>query len=391
MKLEQFKLSEKQLDIIAAIQGAGMQPLLVGGCVRDLILGFTPKDIDVEVHGAVSYEAILEALTPFGKADVFGKSFGVIKIGDMDISLPRRDSKIGEGHRGFQIEVDPMMSLEEASSRRDFTINSIMFDTRDEVIIDPHGGIEDIANKTLKHTSEAFSDDPLRVLRGVQFACRFNFTMDVATARLCQSLKSEYASLASERVWTEFEKMLMKGTSFNAAFRVLRSTGWIEFFPELDKSEGFKASQVARRCSEEKVKPEVRMACILASVAADNNRQVLSCAPEGIRSMAKKLVETRQNELDTRMTVKSTARFLAPLTIRDLARAFVLDFPTIAQEAKVAGVLDGPEKPFLDGFMVMERGHKGAEIGRILSEVLFLQDVGLVNSLEQALSELDRA
>ncbi|MBN1854502.1 MAG: CCA tRNA nucleotidyltransferase, partial [Pirellulales bacterium] len=150
---------------------------LVGGCVRDHLLGKMPKDIDIEVFG-LRYDQIADALNHDFRVDVVGQSFGVIKIdNEIDISLPRSESKCGVGHTGFMVTVDPMMTPRDAAARRDFTINSLAMDF-DGQIFDFFGGQEDLNRKILRATTAAFQEDPLRVLRGMQFAARFGFQME---------------------------------------------------------------------------------------------------------------------------------------------------------------------------------------------------------------------
>ncbi len=150
---------------------------LVGGCVRDWLLGVPVHDFDIEVYG-VDYPDLVRLLSRYGRADWVGKSFGVVKLTHAsgavwDFSVPRRDSKRGPGHKGFDVEFDPELSPLEASARRDFTINSMLWDARSGELMDPHGGRLDLEARILRHTSAAFPEDPLRVLRGMQFAGRF--------------------------------------------------------------------------------------------------------------------------------------------------------------------------------------------------------------------------
>ena len=165
---------------------------LVGGCVRDALLGIAHKDFDLEVYG-VNYEQLEKALSVHGRVDLVGKSFGVIKFSSRegaqwDFSLPRRDSKTSAGHKGFQIEFDADISPKEAASRRDFTVNALMFDPRTGEYLDFFNGQNDLQNRVLRHTSPAFSEDPLRVLRGMQFAARFDLTAAPETIELCRSI-----------------------------------------------------------------------------------------------------------------------------------------------------------------------------------------------------------
>ena len=180
-----------ELNAVLAAVGQVGRPRLVGGCVRDWLLGLEPKDFDIEVSG-VTFEMLHRVLTPFGSTDVIGRSFGVIKLrleaGEYDFSLPRRESKSGAGHRGFAIAPDPTLSDAEASARRDFTINAMAYDPLAGVVIDPHGGQADLRARRLRHTGPAFVEDPLRVLRAFQLAARFDLSLAPETAALCRSI-----------------------------------------------------------------------------------------------------------------------------------------------------------------------------------------------------------
>lgn len=209
---------------------------LVGGCVRDGLLGLAVKDFDLEVYG-VSYAQLAEALRPYGRVELVGRSFGVIKLtldgATHDFSVPRRDSKRGQGHRGFEVELDPNLDPAEACARRDFTINALMQDPRTGKILDFHGGRADLEARVLRHTSQAFVEDPLRVLRGMQFAARFRLAAAPETLALCQSMLSTYAELAGDRVRDEWFKWAARAEEPSAGLRFLEGSGWIAHFPEL--------------------------------------------------------------------------------------------------------------------------------------------------------------
>jgi tRNA nucleotidyltransferase (CCA-adding enzyme) len=215
---------------------------LVGGCVRDALLGIVHQDFDLEVYG-VGYETLARALSAHGRADLVGKSFGVIKFssrggGQWDFSLPRRDSKMSAGHKGFQVECDPDIHPREAASRRDFTINSLMFDPRTGEYLDFFGGRQDLEKRVLRHTSPAFVEDPLRVLRGMQFAARFDLTPAPPTVALCRSMVSTFSELAVERVGLEWFKWALAGQRPSAGLHFLKATGWLRHFPEIAALDG---------------------------------------------------------------------------------------------------------------------------------------------------------
>ncbi len=215
---------------------------LVGGCVRDALLSIAHKDFDLEVYG-VDYETLERALSAHGRVDLVGKSFGVIKFsgrsgGQWDFSLPRRDSKLSAGHKGFEIEFDSGIEPREAASRRDFTVNALMFDPRTGEYLDFFGGRQDLEKRVLRHTSLAFVEDPLRVLRGMQFAARFDLTPASETVGLCQSIAHTFPELAVERVGMEWFKWAVAGQRPSAGLRFLKDTGWLRHFPEIAALDG---------------------------------------------------------------------------------------------------------------------------------------------------------
>ncbi len=230
-----IRLPEELRAVLEAVRRAG-RPRLVGGCVRDWLLGLEAKDFDVEVPG-VTFEELHRVLAPFGATDVVGRSFGVIKLrlggAEYDFSLPRRESKTGAGHRGFAVAPDPALSDTEAAARRDFTVNAIALDPFAGTLIDPHGGERDLRARVLRHTGPAFAEDPLRVLRAMQLAARFDFTLAPGTAALCRSIAGAFAELPVERVWGEWDKWATKSAKPSRGLAVLEESGWLKHFPEL--------------------------------------------------------------------------------------------------------------------------------------------------------------
>ncbi|HEY6329396.1 MAG TPA: HD domain-containing protein [Blastocatellia bacterium] len=239
------------LEICAAVSEAGGRAMLVGGSVRDLLLGIQSKDFDIEVYG-LSPAELRKVLESTGRVNAVGEQFAVYKVSvvrsgtvqdsrrigkpaeapegsgaqttlqeardtsrdsssgeriEIDVSIPRRESKSGSGHRGFLISGDPTMTFEDASRRRDFTVNAILFDPLTRETIDPWGGAEDLRRRILRAVSaETFVEDSLRVLRAMQLAARFEMTIEPATVTLCRSI--DLSDLPRERVWGEIEKLL---------------------------------------------------------------------------------------------------------------------------------------------------------------------------------------
>lgn len=209
---------------------------LVGGCVRDAVMGLTPKDFDIEVFG-LEYDELAEILGNWGRVDIVGKSFGVIKLtknGETyDFNLPRIDSKVGDTHRDFKVRVDHGLTLRQAASRRDFTINALAYDPRTEEIIDNFGGLYDIEHKNLRHIGPSFEDDALRVLRGMQFCGRFGLSVDFDTMLLCRKIKLNFHDISAERLWMEWYKWAAMSTKPSDGLWFLEATEWIEHFPAL--------------------------------------------------------------------------------------------------------------------------------------------------------------
>lgn len=225
------------------VHDAGGRALYVGGWVRDRLLGREDidesndidqsKDIDIEVYG-IEAERLRELLAEIGPVNTVGQSFTVYKVGGVDVSLPRTESKQGRGHRGFVVTGDPWMPVEEAARRRDFTINAIAWDSRGHEYIDPFGGRDDLDRRRLRVVDPAtFADDSLRVLRGVQLAARFELTPEDATARICRGIALD--DLPAERIRGEMEKLLLQARRPSLGFELALDLGVIaQLFPELE-------------------------------------------------------------------------------------------------------------------------------------------------------------
>ena len=227
------ELPEKVISLARAIHDAGGRALLVGGCVRDVLMGAQPKDWDLEVY-QLEPARLREILDQFGPVNVVGESFTVYKLGrHIDVSIPRRERKSGRGHKAFVIEGDPSMSVAEAARRRDFTINAILEDPLSGELIDPYEGRRDIERRMLRAVSmETFAEDSLRVLRAAQFAARFEFDIDPETVELCRSI--ELYDLPAERIWGELEKLLLQAQRPSLGLEWLLKLGAVEkLFPEI--------------------------------------------------------------------------------------------------------------------------------------------------------------
>jgi len=199
---------ERAVAIAEAVREDGGRALIVGGWVRDRLMGRqSAADIDLEVFRLPS-DRLRSLLEGLGRVEAVGESFQVYKTGDIDVSLPRRESKSGRGHRGFEVTGDPDMTFEDAARRRDFRINAICWDPLTGEYLDPYDGRGDLQRRILRAVYPAtFAEDSLRALRAVQFAARFAFELDQATRELCRSIALD--DLPSERIWGEIEKLLL--------------------------------------------------------------------------------------------------------------------------------------------------------------------------------------
>lgn len=217
--------------------------MLVGGFVRDAILGIQSKDVDLETYGigAEELESVLGKI--FGdKVETVGRAFGVFKIPlgdgfDLDVAIPRRESKTGPGHAGFEVVGDPELDPKEAARRRDFTMNAMSADPMTGELFDPFNGQSDLEEKLLRVVDPStFIDDPLRVYRGIQFAARFGLTIEPASLELMRMMvgRNDLAELSKERITDEWKKLLLKAPKPSVGFELMRTLGIIrKYFPEL--------------------------------------------------------------------------------------------------------------------------------------------------------------
>jgi len=215
-----------------AVRDEGGRALVVGGWVRDALLGRTSKDVDLEVFG-VPGDRLLALVSGFGRVDTVGESFTVYKVGGIDVSLPRRESKTGRGHTGFTVQGDPSLSIEEAARRRDFTVNAISLDPLTGEILDPFKGQTDLDARRLRVVDPTtFGDDSLRVLRALQFAARFELELTDDSRALCRAIPLD--DLPPERIWGEMEKLLLQAARPSIGLALALDLGVVDrLWPEM--------------------------------------------------------------------------------------------------------------------------------------------------------------
>jgi tRNA nucleotidyltransferase (CCA-adding enzyme) len=443
--------------VAAAVRERGGRALVVGGWVRDQLRGRPSKDIDLEVFGVPQPE-LPALLARFGRVEAVGQSFAVYKLatgaGTLDVALPRRDSKTGRGHKGFEVRGDPAMSFADAARRRDFTINAISFDPLSGDYIDPFEGRSDLDTRLLRAVDPAtFGDDSLRVLRAVQFAARFEFTLDDATAALCRTIALD--DLPAERVWGEVEKLLVQAERPSIGFALALDLGVIDrVLPEMKTLLGCEQEpdwhpegdvwthtlmviDQARARNGDLPRPQL-IAVMLAAVCHDLGKPATTAFIDGkirspnheeagveptIRLLDRLNVHTIDG-YDVRWHViglvaqhlKPGMFYKAPVVtdgafrrlaqkvdmelLARLARADCLgrtgDFDCSAMDwfierARALGVEHQPPKPLLMGRHLLELGlTPGPRVGEVLRQVYEKQLDGVITTVEDAIEEARR-
>ncbi len=440
--------------IAAAVRDAGGRALVVGGWVRDRLEGRDAKDLDLEVSGLPA-DRVRTVLDTFGRVETVGESFQVYKVGGLDVSLPRRESKSGRGHRGFDVTGDPAMTVAEAARRRDFTINAIAWDPLTDEYLDPFDGRGDLARRLLKAVDlTTFGDDSLRVLRAIQFAARFELTLDEATRALCATIPLD--DLPAERIWGEIEKLLAARRPSIGLALMLELGVVARLFPELQALVGcvqepewhpegdvwvhtLQVVDQARARVDDLPRPE-RIAVMLGAVCHDFGKPVTTAVLDGrIRSIdheeqgvapaaafLDRLNVHSMDGYDVRQQVLGmTAQHLKPgmwFKVRDevgdgafrrlaqkvdlelLARLAKSDcqgrepgrFDCTAMDwflerARAIGAHQGPPAPLLLGRHVLALGvPAGPRVGEILRAVYERQLDGAITTLDDAIAEAKR-
>ena len=446
---EELELSLKLCEKIKELGGLA---LVVGGFARDIALdkfgyNLKPKDIDIEVYG-IEHDSLKGILESLGRVDIVGDQFQVFKLeGKLDISIPRRDSKTGKGHKGFKVEGDPNMLIKEAARRRDFTINALALDPLTGEIIDFYGGVEDIKNKTLRATeNETFVEDPLRVLRAMQFSGRFGFAIDPETVELCKSL--DLTELPKERIGEEWLKLLDKAPKPSIGLQAALELGILDqlhpeikaligvpqnpkYHPEGDVWNHTKlvVDSVVALAEERGLGKDDKRILMLAALCHDLGKPATTKEEDGkitshghedaglepsrkfleMLFIKKDLVERVLRLVECHMFIHNTPdpsnsaiRRLSgrvyPGTIKELANLATADIrgsgqdirdydkaEDVLRKAEALSVEKSKPQPLIMGRDLLEIGFKpGTIVGQTLKEILELQLDGEITSAEQA-------
>ena len=412
-------LPGRLLKIANNIREAGGRAYLVGGWVRDALLGKSCRDYDVEVYD-MAQDALVPILSKYGRTNLVGKAFGVIHLAmkglSLDFSFPRTESKVGYGHRGFVVHTDEKLSFKEAALRRDFTINAMGMELPDLTLCDPYGGIDDLKTHTLRHVGPAFAEDSLRILRGVQFASRFGCTLAPSTVELCRTLSLD--DLSVERLFEEFKKWLLKPGKPSLGLRAFLDIKLDEYFPEirpfesswdalgavLDSMAALRDSCLAENkpCSlSEAQTMEFAFAALLAGSAESslkfleritNEVHLLKVVPpllKSFREIAPSIVEDAPAL--RRLAVKLGGLKLLCLLVQCAPREFFATDCDFAEKlwrsAAEYDLLEAAPQPYLTGKMLMDLGVKpGKQMGDIIKKSFELQLDGKIANAEAALA-----
>lgn len=380
-------------------------PLIVGGAVRDALKGVNNKDTDIEVYGTTMDELVSTLRGDGFQVDEVGRAFGVLKVSkrgvvsDLDVSVPRRDNAVGAGHRGFEVDTDSPLTVTEAAARRDFTINAMSYSPELGAVVDPFGGAADLESRTLRHVSDAFAEDPLRVLRGFQFAGRFDMALDPCTASLCKELRPRYEELAVERVREEWAKFYTKSQDHAAGVRALVDAGWDDTVPGL--RDALRGPSVLEHLAQVAYVKQEDRAVIGAAVIAAHIPEVdrpaflrtTLVSKESSRAAAD-LGAMDPSTLDTAYDRKTTA---ARLQRRGFSFSRYLEYAEVtgdttarwaAVHAVAEGVGDRPEPALIQGRDVLPFVSRkpGPWLGELMTEALDHQYRGEFASKEAAVA-----
>ena len=419
------ELPKKLLCIAEEIRNAGGRAFLVGGWVRDALLGKNCRDYDVEVYD-IGQETLIPILKKYGRTNLVGKAFGVIHLAmkgeSLDFSFPRTESKVGYGHRGFIVETNEKLSFKEAAYRRDFTINAMGMELPNLTLCDPYGGIDDLKTGVLRHVGAAFVEDSLRVLRGVQFASRFALTLAPDTVELCRTLS--LSDLSIERLFEEFKKWLLKPGKPSMGLKAFLDIGLEGFFPEVVPFAGSwdmlgeildnmsKARLQETLPSGKSISEEQSAELAFSALLCGN---ALACVnADGVKNVANKFLSRITNEIHLirkvpeilvcygmldfenipdaptlrRMAVRLDGLELLVLLVKSTPTSLLKNVDYASDFASAAGhlgLLESAPQPFLTGKALMDLGMKpGKSMGVTIKQSFELQLDGVIKNEKEA-------
>jgi tRNA nucleotidyltransferase (CCA-adding enzyme) len=398
--IESF-IPKKLLQIAEDISFEGGRVFLVGGFVRDSLLGVNSeaRDFDIEVY-SINQEKLLAILSRHGKPNLIGKAFGVIHLARQgihyDFSFPRTENKTGIGHRAFEVQTNPNLSFEEAARRRDFTINAMGMELPNLELVDPYNGSRDLKEKVLRHVSGAFAEDSLRVLRGVQFAARFELRAAKETIELCKTLSLN--DLSRERIEEEFRKWLLKGVKPSLGLEFFCDVGLQKMFGEIGLEENLGNILDSLAKQKNNLSPQeaeiIMFAGLLCLPSAKPVDFLRKWVP--INVLLKKVPELLNSLPLLNLSCKSDLRKCAlkadGLKLPAILKSAIQNNAEIYGEAQKVGnemgIWENAPEPFITGQMLLDMGLKpGPKLGQIIKRIFEMQLNGEIKSKEEAMEK----
>jgi tRNA nucleotidyltransferase (CCA-adding enzyme) len=398
LRIENF-IPKKLLKIAEDVRSAGGRAFLVGGFVRDSLLGINieARDFDIEVY-SIDQEKLMEILSKHGKPNLIGKAFGVVHLSrhgiHYDFSFPRTESKTGIGHRAFDVQTNPNLSFEEAAKRRDFTINAMGMELPNLELIDPYNGRRDLENRILKHVSNAFAEDSLRVLRGVQFAARFGLKAAKETIELCKTLS--LSDLSRERIEEEFRKWLLKGVKPSYGLDFFCDAGLQKMFWQIGLEGDL--GNILDSLANQKTNLSLREAEIImfAGLLCLPNAKPVDFFKKWIPvNILLKKVPTLLNSLtllnlSCRKNLRRCALKNDGLKLPAILKSVIQNDIEIYNEAQKIGnemgIWENAPKPFITGQMLLDIGFEsGPKLGQVIKQIFEMQVSGQITSKKEAI------
>ena len=394
-----FEYPNKLQIIFDKLVENDIEPIIIGGYIRDKFLNIESKDIDIELYGISSFDKLEKILEEFGSVNSVGKSFGVCKLSlknfEIDFTLPRTDNKISLGHKGFDIEIQSDLNFETATSRRDFTINAIGYDIIKNKILDPFDGQNDLKNKTLRAVNlKTFNEDPLRVLRGAGFCSRFDFHMENKLLKECKRMCEAGAldELAKERIFGELKKILLKSSKPSIGFNILKELNALKYLKPLDSLNESSLKDVFNALDNiTKLKTNSNKTNIILMLSTIcykfNSKQiekfVLNLTNE--KSLLKNILALLENSFkeeysDSELLRLSTKVNIEYFLILNKAINYSADnkvFDNIEKRAKELNIFNEKVKPFLQGKDILEYGIKPSKEYSIILNLAYEAQINL--------------
>ncbi len=383
-----------------------IKPIIIGGYIRDYLLHKTSKDIDIELYGISSLDLLQNILEEFGSVNNVGKSFGVCKLSlknwEIDFSLPRRDSKVKDGHKGFEVQTDVNLDFKTATSRRDFTINAIGYDVKSKKILDPFNGQEDLKNSLLRAVDlEKFDEDPLRVLRAVQFSSRFNLSLEKKLHQKCEEMmqKSVLNELPKERIFDEIKKLLLKSKKPSLGILLLKDIQGFLYFEEFSSLSEIEFKTILSALDNVKASTTLMLAIICTYFSQENRTSFLEKMTNEV-TLIKNILTLLNTSIDLNnitnyeiyklATQVNIEEFLCYKNAMDLGNN-IHAIENIRSKAIKLNVYNNKLKPLLQGKDIINLGLKPSkEFSTILNAAYEAQMRDEFTTYEDALTWLNK-